>query len=142
MKCLSGGWQDPVGQYLAACFTQQTGVCFYTAYTAIGYVTDRYQGVAVFTDFTGSNIELHYVGKVLTRAIMRSIGNYVFNQLKCNRLTVKTRASSSYVTDYYTRIGFEYECTLKDYYGLGTVEDAIAYVMTRKQASKWIKVDG
>ena len=143
MYIVCGTWRDALGQYLAARFGGRAEFTIDTTYTVIGFISKRIDCIALFTDYTGSNIELHLVSEGgLNRTIMKTVGNYVFNQLKCNRLTVKTRVSKSAVTDIYDKVGFKYEATLKNYYGSNQVEDALQYVLTREDAVKWIKLDG
>lgn len=96
-------------------------------------------GVFFFTEYNGSNIEIHaQAEKCLTRAVIKFILNYVFNQLKCNRLTIKPFRREKRVIKAMIKVGFKYEGILKSYYGLTKGEDAVVYVMHRTDAEKWI----
>ena len=141
MQIISGSYKDEIGQKLAVWYTKKSGIQFYTVYTATGYLFDgEIKAVAIYTDFTGANIEVHLVAnKVLSRAIIISILSYVFKQLNCVRCTVKIQRKNKYIVKTALRIGFEYECTLKSYYGLRPEQDALVYRMFRPQAEKWIK---
>ena len=142
MKIVVGDWQSPQGINIAAYYTNKSGLRFWTVFTAMGFLNDEGEltGAAIFTDYTRSSIELHIIGdRLLTRANLKHIARYVFEQLSCNRLTVKLERKDEHLAKYLTRIGFEYEATLKAYYGLSEDRDALVYRIMRPQAEKWIK---
>ena len=142
MKAISGDYTDPIGQRIANWYVEQSKWPFYTVYTAIGF-EDEYgylRGAAIFTDFNGANIELHFIGSgMLNRRNIKMIGNYVFNELKCVRLTIRLLRKDKKIAKLFDRLGFEYECTLKSYYGLHPSQDALVFRMFRQQAEKWIE---
>lgn len=142
MRVISGTWQDRIGNELAQWYINKTGLYFSTSFSAIGWVSDgELNSVAVFTDYNGYNIELHYVGwRKLTKDKIRYISDYVFNQLKCIRLTVKVCKSDKYIVKYLLRLGMSYEGTLKRYHGLTPEFDALIYsILKEKMLDKWMK---
>ena len=142
MKMVAGDYKDAIGQSLAAWYTEKSGIQFYTVYTATGFLNANgdIKAVAIFTDFTGANIELHGVGPgAFTRRNIESVLNYVFNQLGCIRLTTKITRENKKIATILIKLGFEYECTLKSYYGLHSSQDALGFRLFRQQAEKWIE---
>ena len=141
MKMVAGDYKDAIGQSLAAWYMEKSGIQFYTVYTATGFLDSNgnIKAVAIFTDFTKANIELHGVGPgAFTRSNIKSVLDYVFNQLGCVRLTTKLVRSNKKIAKVLSKLGFEYECTLKSYYGLHPSQDALVFRMFRQQAEKWI----
>ena len=141
MQVIAGDYKDVIGQKLANWYMQQSGLLFHTVYTATGFLLEgELKAVAIFTDFNGANIELHLVAnRILNRFMINSVLNYVFNQLGCIRLTVKLLRKDKKISKMLLRSGFNYECTLKSYYGLQPEQDALVYRMFRPQAERWIK---
>ena len=141
MIALFGNSLDEIGIGLGEWFRKQTTYKFNPPFAAIGFLDSNgnIQGVAIFNDFNDSNIDVHiYVPKCLTRANIKLVYNYVFNQLKCNRLTAKPYRSNKVLLRLLPRMGFQYEAVLKQYYGKNRSDDAIIYRLTRDSALKWV----
>lgn len=113
-----------------------------TPYATVLGILDNYsniKGVFFFEDYNGSNIEIHAQAPgCLNKLIIKLILNYVFNQLNCNRLTIKPYRKEKKLIKAMLKIGFKYEAILKSYYGLTKGDDAVVYVMHRADATKWI----
>lgn len=143
MEFISGNSEDEVGRLLAKFWENNTGKKLYSPYSAIGYISlsRRLDGVVLFTEYTGSNVEVHFKGyRCLNRAVIRKIGDYVFNDLKCNVLRVKPHSKDEKIIEYIKRLGFEYECTLNKYYDID--DHAVIFKIDREKAKKWISLNG
>ena len=107
-------------KHIAEGVGRKLGVRIFPPYFAIGFATDdkRPMAAAIFNEFNGSNIELTIwaeKGKI-TKGIIQTIANYVFNQLKCRRLTVRTKKRNKTVQELALRYGFTYEHVVKRYF--------------------------
>ena len=97
-------------------------------------------GGMVFHDYNGSNIEMTCFGPgCLNRRILSWLFNYVFMELGCNRLSVKTKRSNKRVLKLANRLGFTYEATLKQFFGPDKNDDAILFKMDLISASRWMR---
>lgn len=142
MRMASGTCEDKVGQAIGKWFCEQTEKDLSTSYSAIGYFDahSNLVGCAIFVDFNHFNIEVHFLGrKLLTKDKIKHIIHYVFNQLKCARLTIKITRSDKKIGKILEKIGFSYEGTLKHYYGLTRQEDALVFGMLKNSVpSRWL----
>jgi len=90
-----------------------------------------------YKDPLGKYIANEYVKN---RKTINDVYTYVFRQLKCNRLTAKLDTSDDKLSLLLPRMGFEYKYTDEGYYGTpGNPVDAKVYILTNKNAQKWIK---
>lgn len=83
---------------------------------------------AVFTFFTGPNIDVSVAGSGWTRGFAREVGRYVFCQLGCLRMTVRTEQTD--VVRYAVRLGGRIEGVLRDFFGPG--RDAVLVGILRR----------
>lgn len=99
-----------------------TGASFCPPYTTMGLMRgqDIVAGV-IFNQFEGPNVHVTIAGTGWTAGFVKAVGEYVFDQLGCLRMTVTTEQER--VADYALRLGGEVEGRMKDYYGEG--RDAI-----------------
>ncbi len=121
-----------------------TGYPVTDSFSAMGWIDDqKLIGQAIFTDYTEANIEIHlYAPRCGTRKIIKEVYNYVFNQLKCERLTAKPYCSNKKLLQLLSRLGFEYEFTQKDYYKVnGKLEHAEVYKLTKNSIPNWVKLN-
>lgn len=141
MKFISGNCYDEVGRFLGEWWKENTGHALYDVYSAIGVHDGNYVlGVAIFTDYTGSNIEIHVcMPKRISKVFIKYILNYIFNELNCNILRVKAHEDSPKSIDILYRLGFKHECDLEKYYGKN--ENAVMLKFNREQAKKWINLN-
>lgn len=118
---------------------ERVGHHFYPPFTAIGF-GDRGGLVAgaVFNDYTPhGNIELTLASdRPFTRTMLRTLAAYVFGQLGCSRLTVRTRQDNERVCRMAKKFGFVREATLRDYYGTG--ENAELFRLLRADCKEWL----
>lgn len=118
------------------------GVVFSGPYVAIGFMDDggNVRGGAIFNHYNGSNVEVTvYAPKMAARGLIRAVLHYVFVQLKCNRLTARTRRDNKLAQKSLMRLGFKFEANLPLYYGPNKNDAAILYRMDRETALKrWL----
>lgn len=78
----------------------------------------RIVGGWLFNDYNGSNIEISVaLDRPLTKGMIKSIRNYVFEQLKCRRVTARCRESNVKSATLIRRLGFRHEGRQPFYYG-------------------------
>ena len=121
---------------LAAYVSAQIGAEIVAPFTALGWESaGKLAGVAVFNCFTGPDIEMTIAGRAaVTREAMRTIADYVFRQLKVERVSIRTRASRKDVVDQAIRIGFSPEGYHPKLFG---DDDGVSLGMTR-DACRWL----
>lgn len=71
----------------------------------------------VFNCFTRMDIHCTIAGPIWTKTFLREVGNYVFSQLKCERITVITHQTR--VESIAARLGGRREGILRNYFGPG-----------------------
>lgn len=142
ISTISGTYRDSVGQMIAGYFNQVRGeISVEEPYSAIGWIKEqKVIGQAVFTGYTGSNIDIHInMPKCICRKTIRDVYSYVFQQLKCNRLTAKIESTNDKLSHLLPRMGFEYKYIDEGYYGeTDKPIDALVYILKKEKALKWI----
>lgn len=115
---LSKGMAIVTDEKVAAFVARQLGVQLCPPFTCMGTERDGWivNGV-VFNCFEGPNVHVTIAGKHWNRELITSVGEYVFNQLGCLRMTVTTEQPA--VVGYAIRLGGKQEGVLRDYYGHG-----------------------
>lgn len=140
-----GNYEDSIGMMLAGHFVKKTGYPITGPYLAMGWIQDgKLIGLAIFNDYTGSNMEIHIHGPgAMTRRSLREAYNFVFNINGCHRLTAKVYTHNQKLLQVLERIGFVYEFTQEKYYkeNDGTITDAAVYKLTRENVPEWIKLN-
>lgn len=145
MKHIAGDSNSQLGVLIARWYAEQVGKPVYAPYGAIGFLDkdNNIQGAAILEGYNGANVNLHIYGpRCVTKYNLKVVLNYVFNVLKCNRLTSITRRSNKKWLRVLPRLRFEYETTLIGYFGSQRYQDGVVYKMTHKEASSWIKING
>jgi RimJ/RimL family protein N-acetyltransferase len=101
----------------------------------------RMMAAATFTDYNHRNIAAHIaiVNPFATRALFRAIGMYVFEQLKCSRLTLIAESSNLPVIKLHQRLGAIHEGTLV---GAGRSGDDILLSRFTPDCEFWRKISG
>lgn len=131
--------ENPEG--IANFVAQKLKITFWPPYLALGFVADNHRPMCavVFNEYNGSNIEMTiYADKGgITRGVIRYISQYVFNQLKCRRLTVRTKKRNKFVLKLAPRVGFTYEHVASRYF---PDDDAVVFRMYREDC-RWIEQD-
>jgi len=144
MHAIQGNSEDSVGQLIAGYFVRNTGYPITGAYRALGWVHDgQIVGQCIFNDYTEANIEIHlYAPKCMNKKTIKDVYSYVFNTLKCERLTAKPYCTNETLLQLLERIGFVYEFTQENYYKVSnTFVDAKVYKLTKNTIPKWVKIN-
>ena len=93
--------------------------------------TGRPIGAALFNDRSCRNIELTVYGPgAFRRDVCRQIAAYCFDQMRCERITVRTRYGNEKVRAIIERFGWKPEGILRNFYG---DDDAVIYGMLRTE---------
>jgi RimJ/RimL family protein N-acetyltransferase len=72
----------------------------------------------LFNEYNGWNIEISVaLSRPLTRGMIRAVNHYVFQQLKCRRVTARCRESNEKSATLIRRLGFRHEGRQPFYYG-------------------------
>lgn len=143
-KIIQSSSQEPIGVQLGKEFSLKIGRMIVPPFHVIGFIRNKaLEAIFLFNDYTGSNIEIHaWAPGTITRLKWRFILNYVFNELKCNRLSVKFMPTDTRLKKILPRLGFVYEANLRYYYGPSRDNDALVYYVDCEQAGKWITING
>ncbi len=144
MRAICGRHTDSVGQLIASCFVLDTGYPITGPFVALGWVKDtKIVGQAIFNDYTEANIEIHLnYPRGITKSKIREVYKYVFETLKCERLTAKPFCNNKKLLQLLIRLGFEYECTQERYYKHdGKIIDAMVYRLMKEKIPKWVGID-
>lgn len=131
------GHDDDVADFVS----QSLGIVIYPPFTAIGFAkASGLVGGAVFNGFNGSNIEVTmYAPRGMLRGVLRALAHYTFVQLRCNRVTARTKRSNKPVQRMLTRGGFAFEGVMKRYFGPDRMDDAMLYRLDKETAlQRWI----
>ena len=101
---------------VAAFVAKTCGVIVNPPYTLMGVERDG-QIIAgvVFNMWTGPDVHLTVAGHGWTRGVLADIGQYVFGQLKCERMTFITEQPA--VVRLAERLGGQVEGLMRNYFG-------------------------
>ena len=113
------------------------GAAIFPPFTAIGFEKGGalVAGV-VFNDYIpGGNIEMTLASDAgVKRQIIRVIADYVFRQLGCKVLSIRTKKRNKLVCDIAIRAGFKYATTIPDYFG----NDSAVLFRMRRDECRWL----
>lgn len=141
MEMMVGAEGSPIGETVKDWFEKNIGEEFNNKFSAMGFINkNEIKAAAIFDNYTGNNIDFHYYGPRISRGNYRKILDYVFNFLKCNRLTTIPHREHTKTLVILPRLGFLHEATLKNYYGVDGSKDALVYVITKDRAKYWIEI--
>lgn len=122
---------------MAEWVSERIGAYMWPPYTAIGVVDDDHRLIAgfVFNDFNGSNVELTAaLTRHVPRGIVAGICSYVFHQMKCRRMTFRTRRSNARAMGFLLKHA-TVEALLPCYF---VDDDAVQFRLLRKDC-RWLK---
>lgn len=122
-------------EQVAAFVSRYSGKPFHPPYEAIGVVGNdgALTGGFVFTGYNGDGIEVSVAGKgIASRGAWGAVVRYVFDQLKCARLEMRTRRSNKIVRTILPRFGMTFEGRARRFYG---DEDGLVFSLTRDDLS-------
>lgn len=104
-------------------------------FKAIGIVNGDglLKGALFLHDWNGFNVEVAYYGPAsFTKAVLFDIGRYLFDSLKVTRVTVRALRDNRKMRQVLPRLGFHFEGCSPRYYGPKKSDDAMNYVMLRR----------
>lgn len=136
MLVMTGADVPAVKQYIE----NRLGVFISEPSISLGFATSgrvRPLCAVVLNDYTGSNIELTIVAERggVTLGVLRYLARYIFGQLGCRRVTIRTKKRNKTVQKMALRYGFRFEAVAKHYY---FDDDAVIYRMLRADCP-WLK---
>jgi len=119
---------------------QGLGIELHPPYIPFGMFRDgELIGGVIFNEYNGANIEVTvYAPTGMKRGCIRDVMLYVFKDLKCTRLTARTKKSNAPVKKMLRGLGFVYEGTMLRYYGAGPGDSALFYRLDPENAERWL----
>lgn len=134
MSHLLFGHDETVAEWVG----QKIGKPFQPPYSAFGIVqSGRLVGGAVFNSHTGDSIEISLAGRpTISKPFWRAVFSYVFDQLKCVRLSIHTsnRKPNKRLRKMANDFGFVFEGIERKKYGIS--HDAARYAITVDELSE------
>ncbi|MGB7241269.1 MAG: GNAT family protein [Sulfitobacter sp.] len=107
---------------VARFISQKIGYPLCPPYTVMGIERDgEIIAGALFNQFEGFDVHVTIAGTGWTKGFAEAVGQYVFGQLGCLRMTATTRFPK--VAEYAERLGGKVEGRLRNHFGVG--QDAI-----------------
>lgn len=94
------------------------GTTIYPPYTCMGI--EKHGEIvagAVFNCFTRNDVEVTIAGRGWTRAFIREVGRYVYDQLGCIRISITTEQPK--IVRYAERLGGSVEGMKRNFFGRG-----------------------
>lgn len=97
---------------------EQCNTLFYPPFTCLGVEKDgEVIGGVVFNCYEGADIHATVAGKGWTKGFLADVGHYVFDHLKCERITAVTEQIP--VVRIAERLGGKIEGCLRSHFGKG-----------------------
>lgn len=90
---------------------------------------DQIVAGCLFNQFEGAGVHVTAAGKGWTLPFMRALGDYVYNQLGCERMSLTTEHEA--VAKYAERLGGKREGVMRSHFGKG--RDAIIIGVLREE---------
>lgn len=144
MYHLMGNCNDDIGKSICAWYVSQGNKPVTGPFSAIGFLDNKgnLKGAAILLNYNEANIEVHlYAPKCFTRNSIKAVFDYVFNFLKCTRLTAIPERKNKNLIKIMGRLGFIYEYNLVGWYGKEKENEGVIFRMEPKHATKWIKLN-
>lgn len=96
--------------------SDRLGFALCPPYTAMGIERDNEVVAGVlFNQFEGADVHVTAAGSGWTLPFMRALGDYVYRQLGCERMTITTESET--VAQYAERLGAMREGVLRNHFG-------------------------
>lgn len=123
-------------EQIAALVSERIGQPVVPPFTTLGWFDQKGRaGGCVFNNKDAANVDLTFaIDGTMDRGVIRAIAHYVFKQLGCSRVTMKTRKSNKRAARAARIAGFKYETSLARWYG---DEDGIQFKMTSDKC-RWL----
>jgi hypothetical protein len=139
-----GTHETAEGRLIAAWYARARNVApFYPPYSAMAW-TDKggdIVAVSLFTGYNGANIDAHLVIKNpgFTPKVRRQIYRYVFQQMRCLRLTGYVPSSNTRLVKLVHGLGWRLEGALDYYFGPHEGDTALIYGLHAKDVDHGLK---
>jgi RimJ/RimL family protein N-acetyltransferase len=108
------------GDRVAKYVSEKIGRALCPPYTAMGIERDgEIVAGTVFNQFEGADVHVTVAGRrdAFSRKYLKAVGNYVFNQLGCIRMTIISEQPE--VIQIATRLGAQTEGRIRNHFGAG-----------------------
>jgi len=103
---------------VVAFVAEKCGVDFIPPWTAMGIERDgEIIGGVVFNVFEGADVHASVAGRGWTAGFLAEVGHYVFDSLKCERITALTEQPS--IVRLAERMGGQLEGLMRNHFGKG-----------------------
>jgi hypothetical protein len=107
---------------------ERVGMVFHPPYSGIAFERDdECRAVAIFQNYTGSDVEITIAAVELPRRFLRAIRRYVVEQLHCRRATFKTKPTNSCAVKAMSRLNAICEGRQHKFYADGS--DALIFAI-------------
>jgi RimJ/RimL family protein N-acetyltransferase len=117
-------------QLVAEFIGKELGFGVFPPWTAMGIEKEgAIIGGVLFNCFEGSDLHVTVAGRGFGKNFLQNVGDYVYNQLGCTRMTIQTEKDS--IVGIATRMGGKVEGRLRDHFGKG--RDAIIIGILRDE---------
>jgi hypothetical protein len=135
---IGGTSSDRTGHAIAEWHrARHPGTAFVPPFSALAWLRGNdIWASAVFCNFTGPNVDLHLVIVRPCPQMVRDTYRYVFQELKCLRLTGKVPLSHTRLIRLALGLGFHIEGSLPHYYGPSPGDEAIVFGFYAEDARK------
>lgn len=118
------------GEPVARFVSEALGFGLCPPYSAVGLERDgRIVAGVIVNNFEGADCAVTVAGSGWTRGFFKAVGQYVFGQLGCARMTATT--ASEKVAEYAQRFGGQLEGRLRNHFGPG--KDGIIVGILREE---------
>lgn len=98
--------------------SERLGFALCPPYTAMGIERDgEIVGAVLFNHFEGADVHVSVAGCGWSRAFLRAVGSYVFDTLRCERMTAVT--ADEVTATFAERLGGQLEGVLRNHFGPG-----------------------
>lgn len=131
--------------------SQRTGTPICPPYTALGWISDSNMlgwlgvdrllkvGFVFYRYEPGGNMDFTVAASGhLTRGVLTTVSDYVFDKAGCARLTSRPMHTNEKHCELLERAGFKAEGVQADYYGIG--HHAVSYRLLKRQC-RWLNSD-
>ena len=100
----------------------------------------KIHGAFLFNNYNGFSVEWSAFGsETIRKPYLRAVMKYAFDQLGVLYLRATTKRSNKRVVAILPRLGFEYEGTMKRYFGPAKKDDALVFRLDREHMKEWLK---
>lgn len=94
-------------------------------------------GASILNNYDGRDIEITVIGRgMISRGAFRALASYVFDQLRCVRVSATVRSDNASILRMAGRLGFKREGLIRKKYGAC---DAVVLGLLKEECKNWIR---